>query len=393
MMRRAWLATAAFALLGCSGGPGVFDGIVVARGDLVRDVDVSGTLESVESIRVGPPGISGVWNYKIAMLGEEGTEVEDGAPILMFDTTDLTNRLESKVAERDSAATQLLMKQAAAKVAREAERLVAAEAKAELRKMKLKADVPEKLLSALELDETALDVTLAAKKVAFLEKKAAAATQRDTAELGRWRAKRDRAQRRVEEIETAIKKMTVTAPSKGTLIHEANWKGEKKKVGDSAWRGETLLKLVSLAQMRASGEIDEVDVARVAVDQSVSLRLDAQPDTELRGTVKEIARTVKRASPDNPSKVAVLQIDLEDNPTLQLRPGMRFRGKIETERRADVLLVPLSALRYTAEGTVAYRRDGVSVVVELGAHDETHAEVVSGLAEGDEVVPREEVVQ
>ncbi|MBL4685245.1 MAG: HlyD family efflux transporter periplasmic adaptor subunit [Nannocystaceae bacterium] len=369
------------------------DLIAIERGSLVLDVDVSGTLESVESLRVGPPGVAGVWNYKIAMLAEEGKQVDKDAPILGFDTTELNNRLESKQAERDSASTQLQMKQAAARSAREDERLGMVEARAEMRKARLKADIPEALLSTIELDQSKIDLDLAKAKVAFLTKKGESAARRDNFDLGRWRTKRDRAERRVTELQASIGQMTVLAPRAGTVIQRANWQGDKKKVGDSTWRGETILRVVSLDQMEARGEIDEVDVSRVAVGRTVSLRLDAQADLELRGRVKEISRTVKRASPDNPVKVAVLLISLEDNPGVKLRPGMRFRGHVETDREDDVLLVPLEALEHTAQGPVAYRRSGGTEVVpvELGRRNDTFTVVLSGLEEGDELVPVAEV--
>jgi len=381
----------ALALLGsaCRVGPSKETTVTVERGELVIDVDVAGTLESVTSLRVGPPPLAGVWNYKIAMMAEEGTEVAKDAPVVAFDITDLQRRLERKTAERDSAAAQLLMKRSAVDVARADERLALAQARAELGKAKLKADVPAELTSSIELGKAEFELEFARKKVAYLKSKAEWATRADASQVSWWRSKRDRAEARVAEITASIQRMTVKATRGGTVVHKTNWRGEKKKVGDSAWRAETLLNVVSLAQMEGTGEVDEVDVSRVAVGQSVSLRLDAQSDVELRGRVKTISRTVKRASPDNPLKVAVLQVALDENEAIRLRPGMRFRGHIETEREADVLLVPLDALRHTPSGPVAHRRVGDAtevVAVTLGRRNDKFAIVTDGLADGDELV-------
>ena len=366
----------------------------VERGALVSDVDVSGTLESVASLSVSSPTLKGVWEYTIAMMAEEGKDVAEGDPILAFDTSKLQERLEQKTAERDSAAAQLLVKRAAAKIAREDEVLALAEAKAELSKAELKADVPPELLSEIELDQFVLDVDLARKKVAHLEASAKAAAERDQSELGRWKSKHDRAEERVQEIGRSIEQMTIAAPRAGTVIHTTGWRDEKKKVGDRAWRGETIVEIVSLAEMEGRGEIDEVDVSKVAVDQEVSLRLDAQSEIELRGTVSEIGRTVRRAAWDNPLKVATVRIAMEANPDVKLRPGMRFRGHIETNREEDVLLVPLDALEYTDAGPVAHRfRDGEieAVVVTLGRRNDKYSVVLEGLEEGDALVPISEV--
>lgn len=365
------------------------DVVVVERGRLEITVDVSGTMRAVDSSRVGPPSVPGIWNFTIAMMAPEGSVVEKGEPVLAFDTTTLQRRLQEKTAERDSAATQLQMELASAKMARQDEALALAEAQAELRKAQLKADAPPELTAGVELEKAKLDLKLAREKVAFLQRKAKSAKRADAADIKRWQSKRDRAEGRVKEIGQSIAMLTVAAPRTGTVIYETDWEGQKKKVGDNAWRGETLLQLVSLEAMEGNGEVDEVDLARVAVGQPVSVRLDAQADVELNGTLKTIRDTVQRAAPDNPLKVARVVIEMQPHEAVKLRPGMRFRGKIETDHVDDVLLVPLEAIVSTPDGPVAHRRTAVGtepVALELGRRNATHVEVVSGLAEGDELV-------
>lgn len=377
--------------LGSACAPGTDDEapwVEVERGTLVVDVDVSGTLRAVDSVVVGPPGIPEVWDYKISMLAPEGEPIEEGAPVLAFDTSELDRRLEEKKSLRDSAAKQLEMKKAAAEVAAQDARLAMAEAEAELRKATLKAEAPPEITSVVELEKARLDLELAQAKVAYLRRKHESERRRDQAEIRSWRSQRDRAEGRVAEIEAAIGQMMVPAPRSGTVIYDTNWKGEKKKVGDSVWRAETVLEVVSLDEMEAHGEVDEVDANRVAVEQAVRLRLDAQADVELHGTIRELGRSVQRQSPDNPLKVVRLEIALEPAEGVRLRPGMRFRGKVETARVEDALLVPLQAIVATPEGPVAYRRTGAgteAVPVTLGRRNAEQVEVTEGLEVGDEI--------
>lgn len=392
MIRRRHLAAGLLAALvlapACSGAASDERWATVTRGTLVVDVDVSGTLRAVDSSAVSPPGLPGVWNYKIAMMAPEGSEAEEKQPILAFDTSELDRRLQAKRSERDTAAKQLEMKQSAAKVAEQDATLALAQARAEHRKAKLKAEAPPDLTAVIELEKARLDLELAELKVAYLQRKNTSARRAVEAEIQRWRSQRDRAEGRVAEITSSIEQMTVASPRAGTVIYETNWQGEKKKVGDSTWRGDTVLQVASLATMEAEGEVDEVDASRVAVGQPVSLRLDAQADVELHGTIREISRTVQRQSPDNPLKVARLKIALQAPEGARLRPGMRFRGNVETDRVDDALLVPLEAIVRTPEGPVAHRRgaSGIEVVpVVIGRRNAEHVEVLEGLAEGDEV--------
>jgi HlyD family secretion protein len=396
-MRALVLAVLAVLLMACSAGEAASGAVpelaVVERGELALTVEVSGAVQSVDAVRVGPPSIPELWNYQIQMMAPEGEVVEKGTPVLAFDTSELQRRLDTWTADRDSAATQLELQRAAGKVARQDEALAIAEAQAELRKARLKADAPEGLTAVIELEKARLDLQLAEKKVDYLERKAVSAQKQSASEVSRWRHKHDRSAQRVEELKAAIAQLTVTAPRTGTVIHQTNWRGEKKKVGDNAWRAETVLQIASLDHMEARGEVDEVDIAKVKVGQPVSLRLDAQADLELVGRVRNLGHGVQRASPETPLKVVMVDIELQPNEAAKLRPGMRFRGRIETGRVGDVLLVPLDAIFPTDDGPVAYReRGGVleRVGVTLGARAADRVVVTEGLQEGDEIARRPE---
>ena len=78
---------------------------LVERGDLVVAVEVTGTLHAVESSALGPPQIRDMWQFKIAMMAEEGKEVTAGQPVLSFDTSELQQRLQIKQADLDTART------------------------------------------------------------------------------------------------------------------------------------------------------------------------------------------------------------------------------------------------------------------------------------------------
>lgn len=387
-----WLAV--LALCACTplaqaGASAEAEGVRVVRGELVLTVDVSGKLRAVDSDRLGPPPIPDMWNFQIAMMAEEGSEVVPGAPVLAFDGSELERKLEEKLAERDAAGTQLELKQAAARVARQDEQLAIAEAQSKQRKAKVKADAPAEITAVIELEKAKRDLELAQLEIEHLVRKSKAAARRDAAEIAAWRSKHDRAVERVAMIETARQQMTVASPRNGTVIHQADWDGKKKKAGDTAWRAETVLQVVSLVQMEGDGEIDEVDIRRVAPDQPVSLRVDAQADVELRGQVRRIAKAVQRASPENPLKVAHVDISLDADAGLRLRPGMRFRGTIELERLSDVLLIPIELVSSSSGGPVVHRviTGGTEVVpVVLGARSGERVVVVEGLDEGDELV-------
>jgi HlyD family secretion protein len=216
-------------------------------------------------------------------------------------------------------------------------------------------------------------------------------------ELEALGSRRDRAAGRVREARAAIAAMTVAAPRDGTVVYVSSrgaGGNEKKKVGDSCWRGDKVLEIPDLRSMRAEGEVDEADAGRVAPGQRVSLRLDAHPDVVFTGVVSSIRGSVQEKSRWNPVKVVELGIDLDRTDPQRMSPGMRFLGAVEIERARRVLTVPAQAVLNRPGGPVVLRRrpgktEEVQVRPRLGRRNERLIEVVSGLAEGDRVALRD----
>ncbi len=396
MSRRAWVAIlgsvvalAAAVWIGRAVTAGDVSGTVtVHRGDLVLSVEVEGVLSAVEASRITPPPIRDVWEFKITSLAPEGQEVQQGAPVVSFDANDLRQRLERQQTESDAARKQIEKTEKSLAVSRESDDLRLAEAEARLRRAELTLAAPPEIVKAQELALERLDLDLARLELKFLRERAAAAQRSAEAQLAALHNQLDRAVNRAEEIEAEIEHMTRRAPRAGTVIHVANWDGTKPKIGDSVWRGRELVELPDLRAMRADGRVDEADAGRLAVGQRVTLRLDAHPDVEFHGRVSSIWNTVQRASWNSPLKVAMLAIELDETDSRRMRPGMRFRGRIEIERAPGVLLAPAGAVFASSDGPVVYRESLTGferVRVEVGRRNATDVEVLRGLDENDRI--------
>ena len=366
----------------------------VDRQDLVLGVQVTGTLSAVQSVELGPPQLPNVWDFKIAFMAPEGVEVREGQPVLGFDTSDLENTLLEKMTERDSAQKELEKKQAELESLRGEDELRLAEAKAKARRASLKVDVPAELVAAKELAEARVDLDLAEREVSYLEKRLALRVREAEAEISALRNRRDRAAARVREAEESIRQMTVTASRSGTVVYrsDARREREKKKVGDTVWRGEKVVEIPDLGHMRAQGEVDEADAGRVAVGQPVTLRLDAHPDVIYTGRVHAVRGAVQKRSQGDPVKVVGLDLALDRTDPQRMRPGMRFLGTIELDRVPRAVVVPAGAVFNRPEGPVVYRRTrwGTEEVrPQLGRRNDRWVEIVAGLAEGDAIAMRD----
>src|SRR5690606_34920611 len=129
-------------------------------------------------------------------------------------------------------------------------------------------------------------------------------------------------------------------------------------------------------------------IAQVEVGQHVELRLEALPDETLAGTISRVAvtPTVQGQLVSYRVRVSVDEVDPA------VRAGMTATATITVDDLADVLVVPNRFVRIdratqNAFATVLQDDGSVrEVPIELGLRNETHTQVVSGLAEGQTVV-------
>lgn len=360
----------------------------VERADLVVGVEVEGEIEAENAAFLGAPSIPRVWNFRIAFMAPEGSRVAAGQAVLAFDTTELEQQLQERLADRDSAEKEIEKRETDLAKRRAEIELQLAEARAKLRRTRLQLETPDDLVAARELAAQRIDFELAEREIAYLEERLKLADRQAEAELGALTERRDGAAARVRELEGHLERMRVAAPREGIVIYVANWQDQKSKVGDTVWRGMPILQVPDLSKLRAAGQVDESDAGAVAAGQRVTLRLDAHPDRPLAGRVTRIGRTVQRRSPKDPLKVVRLEIDLGEGEPELMVPGMRFRGQVEVERAEDVLVVPAAAVTATPQGPRVFRRTAFGfepVRPELGRRNEEAVEVLSGLAAGERV--------
>lgn len=362
--------------------------LLVERGDLVIAVEVTGTLRAVESSALGPPQIRDMWQFKIAMVAEEGKEVVAGQPVLAFDTSELKQRLQTKSVDLDTAKTEVEMKRVAMEVSEADDSLALAAAEAMLRKARLMASQPVDLQSSIEIEKARLELELAELEVGLVKRRIDATRRAGAEELAMLEAHMGQVASEVRQSQEGIGRMTRVAPRDGIVIHMTNWRNEKKKVGDSCSIRDMVIEIPDLARMEGEGEVEEARAGHVREGQKVVLQLDAYPDRDYRGTVKEMTRAVQEKSWRNPLKVIRLTLSLDETDPERMRPGMRFRGEIEIERHVGATLLPIEAVTRADDGLVAWRYSfgrWRPVKIVLGHRDAEQVEVLEGLEPGDVV--------
>jgi RND family efflux transporter MFP subunit len=125
-------------------------------------------------------------------------------------------------------------------------------------------------------------------------------------------------------------------------------------------------------------EINEEEIAKIAVGQKALLRNEAFPDQSLSATVSEITPT---ADPERKTSRVYLLLP-HDTP---LRIGMTVEVNIVSREKADALVVPVEAVAGNAIQVVDGDRISF-VVVSTGIRGSRLVEVIGDVAEGAKVV-------
>ena len=94
----------------------------------------------------------------------------------------------------------------------------------------------------------------------------------------------------------------------------------------------TLMEIADLSTIEAEIEVDETDIVNVKLGQEAQVKVDALPDTPIKGSVTEIGNSaINTAGRQQEAKDFKVVIQLDDPPAT-LRPGLSCTAvKIENE--------------------------------------------------------------
>ena len=181
---------------------------------------------------------------------------------------------------------------------------------------------------------------------------------------------------------------TVTAPISGTIttMNLANGNQLGSSTSSSSSSSSTPMVISDLSALKASVNVNEVDAPSVKVGQKVTMTFDAITGLTLTGKIEKID-TVGTVTSGVVSYPTTIDFDSIDS---RVRPGMSMSAEITTSVLQDVLTVPSSAVKSSADGTsyVQIMQNGVpqQVTVQVGASNSTQTQITSGLSSGDSIV-------
>jgi HlyD family secretion protein len=368
----------------------------VGRRDLVAAVTASGKIQPKKKVDVSAD-ITG----RVTRIGvREGDYVQKGQFLLQIDPTIYEANLQRAQAAMSSAEAGAVQARANRD---QAQRLLARTK--DLREQNPNLVSPEQLEQA----QTAFEI-------------AEANSTASTHMVEQTRAA-------LQEARDQLAKTHLIAPMAGRVTRLAVEEGEVAVPGTFSRETGLLLTISDLSVIQVKVQVDETDVVRLHLADSVEVTIDAFPDTAFVGRVTKISDSAILTAASSVGGQNDRAVDYEveitlANPPSDVRPDLSATSRIVTDTRKQALAIPIIALTVRentpvkteqqrgangasstaatpAAGTTATtdtkkkEAEGVFIVsngvatfrpVKVGIAGEEYFEVIDGVREGDTIV-------
>ncbi len=196
----------------------------------------------------------------------------------------------------------------------------------------------------------------------------------------------------VKALQDFLSQFTITAPSEGIVLYKQEWNGAKRKAGSTVNPFDRVVAtLPDLDTMISKTYVSEIEVNKVAVEQDVTVTIDALPGKAFKGKVISVAN-VGEVLPNSDAKMFEVLIRI-DNSDKILRPAMTSWNRIITKTFDNAIFIPTECVYTGADSiTFVYKKNKTRQIVLLGDMNEKNVIVKQGLEPGTSiyVVPPEE---
>ncbi|MFP5437130.1 MAG: efflux RND transporter periplasmic adaptor subunit [Bacteroidia bacterium] len=263
------------------------------------------------------------------------------------------------------------------------------------------------VISKSEWDKivSAYEVAQAAKQSAFFQVQSAGAS--------------------VTEAKDNLNRTTIYSPVDGTISKLDTELGERV-VGTQQMTGTEILRVANLNNMEVEVDVNENDIVKIQIGDEADIEVDAYLKRKFKGEVTSISNSATTTTADQVTnfkvKVRIIKDSYKDmmegKPAnfSPFRPGMTATVDIITEKKTDIVAVPISAVVIKTDTTSA-KKDAVKEleekeqeketgklkerfecvfvmnngkaelrVIKTGIQDDTNIEVLTGLKSGDVVI-------
>lgn len=358
------------------------------KGTFYLDVIETGEIQAIQSIVVSSPDLS--WRYgnlKITQIVKDGKEVVEGDTLLVFDPSevkktivDAESRLEMSYAELEKMKAQQQSDLEEQRADYEGTRLSREISKITFESATYEASIKRKEIQ-LNLDKANIALARAKEQIDNQIK-----IQNEDVKQKMLSIEQDKS--RLKEAHETLNKLFLSSPAPGIAIINRNWSSDAKfQVGDQCWSGQPLIQIPNLNKLKATVQINEVDISKVTKGLKVEIKPDAFSDSVYTGEVMTVANLAVNKDGSSKIKVFPVEILIKDG-SKKLLPGLSVSCRLLVRKINDVVFIPIDGVQSNGVEEYVYvktKKGFEKVLVETGVSNTDHIVITKGLKAGDMV--------
>ncbi len=229
----------------------------------------------------------------------------------------------------------------------------------------------------------------------------------------------------VREAKKNLTRTEIFAPVNG-IVSKLNVEKGERVVGTSQMAGTEMMRIANLNDMEVSVDVNENDIVKVSLGDTVLIEVDAYTNRKFKGLVTEVANsatTTTATTSDQVTnfvvKIRILRSSYADllaragKKRAVFRPGMSASVEVQTENIKDAIAVPIESVtirsksdldstktkkRIAIKSSDIKKDDEIEVVfvckddvlsirqVKTGIQDDKFIQIISGVNDGEEIV-------
>jgi multidrug efflux pump subunit AcrA (membrane-fusion protein) len=321
----------------------------VRSGEFVAVIRTRGQIQAQRSVPIYAPLVQ---DLRIAWLAPASERVEEGAPLIRFDSSTVERDLIQRraTAERARAALDQAVTDAKAAAEHDQRDLQDARLAVELAQLDTK---DSEFVARLDAERGRIDLRVAEQKLRQLEAEVAQRAASRESRIASLQRQLTGAEGWVKIVESRISQMEILAPISGYALYAANRSSiamqlsggaeQPYRVGNQVSSGMNIATIPDLSSLLIDATVEEIDRGRMRVGDEVIVRVDALPDVSIPAKLTAIS-PMAEMSLDSRGRSFHAYAALGDKADQRVRPGMNGTLDIVTRRIAGATIIPAQAL-------------------------------------------------
>ena len=309
--------------------------------DSIVTIVESGQLESMNASIVSAPGD---WRmeYRINYLAAEGSIVEEGDTVVIFDT-------EQAQSKRDEANAKLEIQIAKLNETMENNALTLNQKKINLQQLELQYEINKNQVENAKYESDAaqkeMELELEKTRLRLIKARQDLETQKILNQNSENLISLEisQAQVQIERAKKMMSDMYLISRRGGLVVYQKQgWggEGEKVKVGDNVYPQTSILSIPDLDAMKAVILLNEVDRPYIQTGAQADVVVEAYPDTVFHGKIVFVSKIVNREDGANNLKTYNVYIKIDSKENFRLKPGLSAKVTIYAKSLNDVYRIP-----------------------------------------------------